>query len=252
MSNLVKIFDTTLRDGEQSPGASMNIEEKMRLAHKLAQLGVDIIEVGFPASSPGDFDSVNQIAQQVKGPIICGLARTGHDDINTCWEAIKPAEKKTHPRVHRHQRHPSGAQAQDQPRRGPGRDQVRGWAWPRACATTWSSAPEDASRSDPEFLAQAISTALAAGATTINIPDTVGYALPEEFSELFRYLYKQVPDLKNVTVSVHCHDDLGMAVANSLAGVNAGGAPGGGVHQRHRRTGWQRLPGGSGHAPGHP
>jgi len=221
MSNLVKIFDTTLRDGEQSPGASMNLEEKMRLAQKLAQLGVDIIEVGFPASSPGDFESVNEIAKQVKGPIICGLARTGHDDINTCWEAIKPAEKK---RIHvfiatsdihlEHKLRISREQALAEITSGVG-------LATSLCDDVEFSA-EDASRSDPEFLAQAISTALAAGATTINIPDTVGYALPDEFAERIKYLYENVPGLDKATVSVHCHDDLGLAVANSLAGINAG------------------------------
>ncbi len=221
MSNLVKIFDTTLRDGEQSPGASMNLEEKLRLAHKLSQLGVDIIEVGFPASSPGDFESVNQIAKQVRGPVICGLARTGREDITQCWEAIQPAENK---RIHvfiatsdihlEHKLRISREQALEEIRSGVGLAKS-------FCEDVEFSA-EDASRSDPEFLAQAITTAMAAGATTINIPDTVGYALPDEFGELIKFLYKKVPELKKVTVSVHCHNDLGLAVANSLAGVDAG------------------------------
>ena len=219
--DIVKIFDTTLRDGEQSPGASMNQEEKLRLAQKLAQLGVDIIEVGFPAASPGDFESVRSIARQVKGPVVAGLARTTIADIDRAWEAVKEAEK---PRIHVfmatsdiHMKHKLRLEPEQVLERI-----KAGVAHAVSLCEDVQFSAEDASRSDPEFLAKAISVALAAGASTINIPDTVGYAMPDEFGQLITGLKERVSELKDAVLSVHCHDDLGLAVANSLAGVKAG------------------------------
>ena len=221
MDDRVRIFDTTLRDGEQSPGASMNREEKLRLARKLSDLGVDIIEVGFPAASPGDFDAVRAIARQVKGPVICGLARAGRDDISRCWEAIKEADK---PRLHVfvatsdiHLEYKLKLSRAEVLRRI-----SRQVAFARELCKDVQFSAEDASRTDPEFLCQAVLAAVRAGASTINIPDTVGYALPDEFFELVTHLKAQAPELDNATLSVHCHDDLGLAVANTLAGVRAG------------------------------
>ncbi len=221
MSNYVKIFDTTLRDGEQSPGASMNKEEKIRLARKLAKLGVDIIEAGFPAASPGDFEAVQAIARDVKGPIICGLSRTRPADIERCWEAIQDAEK---PRIHTFV---ATSDIHLQYKLQMTREQVlqeikSGVSHARSMCEDVQWSAEDASRSDPDFLCQCVRVALEAGASTINIPDTVGYALPHEFYERISYIVEQVPEAKNATISVHCHDDLGMAVANSIAGVRAG------------------------------
>lgn len=221
MDNVVKIFDTTLRDGEQSPGASMNREEKIRLAHKLAQLNVDIMEVGFPAASPGDFEAVKAIAQEVDGSIVCGLSRPVEGDIRRCWDAVQYAAK---PRIHvfiatsdihlEYKLRMSREQVIENIRSGVGLAKS-------LCDDIQFSA-EDASRSDPDFLCEAVREALKAGATTINIPDTVGYALPHEFSKRIEYLREQVPEIDKATISVHCHDDLGMAVANSLAGIVAG------------------------------
>ncbi len=221
MSEQVKIFDTTLRDGEQSPGASMNKSEKIRLARKLAQLGVDIIEVGFPAASPGDFQAVRDIAREVKGPVVCGLARTTIGDIDRAWEALKDAE---HPRIHTFI---ATSDIHLEYKLRMSREQVlesirKGVAHAVSLCDDVQFSAEDASRSDPDFLCQAVKAALEAGATTINIPDTVGYALPHEFAERIEYLKAQVPELAQAVISVHCHDDLGLAVANSLAGVRAG------------------------------
>jgi len=222
MSNYVKIFDTTLRDGEQSPGASMNKEEKLRLARKLAKLGVDIIEAGFPAASPGDFEAVRLIAGDLRGgPVVCGLSRTRPADIERCWQAVREAEK---PRIHvflatsdihlQYKLQMTRQQVLDEIKSGVGH--ARG-----LCEDVqWSA--EDASRSDPDFLCQCVRAALEAGATTINIPDTVGYALPHEFYERISYIRANVPEVARATLSVHCHDDLGHAVANSIAGVRAG------------------------------
>ncbi|KIX12420.1 2-isopropylmalate synthase [Dethiosulfatarculus sandiegensis] len=221
MSDYVKIFDTTLRDGEQSPGASMNREEKLRLAHRLAQLKVDIIEVGFPAASPGDFEAVKSICQEVKGPVLAGLARTVPSDIKTCWEAIKYAEN---PRIHTFI---ATSDIHLQYKLKATREEVlekvkKGVGLAVSLCDDVQFSLEDASRSDPEFMCQVIRTALAEGATTINIPDTVGYALPDEFQNLITLIKREVPEIEKATISVHCHDDLGMAVANSLAGVKAG------------------------------
>jgi len=221
MSEFVKIFDTTLRDGEQSCGASMNRDEKVRLAHKLAHLGVDIMEVGFPAASPGDFDAVRAIADEVKGPVICGLARTNQADIDRCWDALKESEQ---PRIHvfvatsdvhlEHKLRISRQEALEQIRQGVG--------YAAGLCGDVQFSPEDASRTDPDFLCEALGVALDAGATTLNIPDTVGYALPHEFFDLITLLRERVQGIERAVISVHCHDDLGLAVANTIAGVRAG------------------------------
>jgi 2-isopropylmalate synthase len=217
----VHIFDTTLRDGEQSPGISLNVSEKVEIAQQLARLGVDVIEAGFPVTSPGDFDAVQAIARGVSGPVVCGLARTHKADIDAAWNAIKDAER---PRIHTfistsdiHITH----QLQTT------RDDVRGQA--RAAVALARSycedvefSPMDATRADVEFTAEVCAIAVAEGATVINIPDTVGYTTPEEYDEYFRRLYELDPALREVRTSVHCHDDLGLAVANSYAGVLAG------------------------------
>ncbi|MFZ5587588.1 MAG: 2-isopropylmalate synthase [Thermodesulfobacteriota bacterium] len=221
MDNRVFIFDTTLRDGEQSPGASMNREEKLRIAHKLAQLGVDIMECGFPAASPGDFEAVQLIAREVQGPVVCGLARTRPEDIHTCWEAIKDAQR---PRIHVfvassdiHLQYKLRISRQEM------LAQVKsGVSLARSLCADVQFSAEDASRTDPDFLCEVVRTALRHGATTINIPDTVGYALPQEFHNLIKYIREQVPEVDQAVLSVHCHNDLGLAVANSLAGITAG------------------------------
>jgi len=221
MSGRVLIFDTTLRDGEQSPGASMNREEKLRLAHKFAILGVDIIEVGFPAASPGDFEAVQAIAREVRGPVICGLARTRPEDIRTAWEALKDAEKA---RIHVFI---ATSDIHLQYKLRISREEVlkeieTGVSLAKSLCDDVQFSAEDASRSDPDFLCQAVRVALKHGATTINIPDTVGYALPHEFEALIKKIRQEVPEVEKAVISVHCHDDLGMAVANSLAGIRAG------------------------------
>src|ERR1700742_2232317 len=220
-ANRVHIFDTTLRDGEQSPGISLNAVEKLEIAQQLARLGVDVIEAGFPIASPGDFEAVKGIAQTVEGPIICGLARTHKGDIDAAWGAVKYAER---PRIHTFIS-TSDIHIEHQMRTD--REDVRGQA---KAAVTMAKAycedvefsPMDASRSDFEFTAEVLQIALDAGATTINVPDTVGYATPEEYAAMWKTFYELVPDLHKVTTSVHCHDDLGLAVANSYAGVIAG------------------------------
>jgi 2-isopropylmalate synthase len=219
--NRVIIFDTTLRDGEQSPGISLNAQEKLEIAQQLARLGVDVIEAGFPISSPGDFEAVESIARNVQGPVVAGLARAFPGDIDAAWGALKDAER---PRIHTfistsdiHIEH----QMQNT------RDDVRGMA--RAAVAHAKSycddvefSPMDATRSDVEFTAEILQLAIDEGATTINIPDTVGYAVPNEYAAFLGRLYELVPDLRGVVVSVHCHDDLGLAVANSFAGLLAG------------------------------
>lgn len=217
----VRIFDTTLRDGEQCPGASMNAREKLEVAQQLARLRVDVIEAGFPFSSPGDFESVRQIAREVHGPIICGLARARFDDIDATAEAVRDAAR---PRIHTfiatsdiHLKHKLRKT----------RDEVLEMAVAavkraKSHVEDVEFSPEDATRSDREYLCRVVEAAVKAGATTINIPDTVGYTTPGEYAELLRELLTRVPALDNVTLSVHCHDDLGMAVANSLAAVEVG------------------------------
>jgi 2-isopropylmalate synthase len=217
----VKIFDTTLRDGEQSPGISLNRQEKLEIAHQLARLGVDIIEAGFPIASPGDFEAVQAIAREVHGPVICGLARTGVQDIDAAWNAIKDSER---PRIHTfistsdiHITHQLQTTREDV--KGQARAAV---AHARQYCDDVEFSPMDATRADLEFTAEVLQIALDEGATTINVPDTVGYAMPDEYAEMWRRLYELVPDLAKVTTSVHCHNDLGLAVANSFAGVSAG------------------------------
>ncbi|MBX5468474.1 MAG: 2-isopropylmalate synthase [Thermoleophilaceae bacterium] len=217
----VRIFDTTLRDGEQSPGISLNKQEKVEIAHQLARLGVDVIEAGFPITSPGDFEAVQAIARQVEGPVICALARTAKQDIDAAWNAIKDSER---PRIHTfiatseiHMRHKLRATPEDV--KGQARAAV---AHAKQYTDDVEFSPEDGSRSDVEFMAEVIQIAIDEGATTINVPDTVGYTMPGEYAAMFEELYRLVPDLRKVTLSVHCHNDLGLAVANSLAGVQAG------------------------------
>ena len=217
----VKIFDTTLRDGEQSPGISLNKQEKLEIAQQLARLGVDIIEAGFPIASPGDFEAVEAIAREVHGPVICGLARTGFQDIDAAWNAVKDSER---PRIHTfistsdiHIVHQLQTTREDV--KGQARAAV---AHARQYCDDVEFSPMDATRADLEFTAEVLQIAIDEGATTINVPDTVGYSMPEEYAEMWRELYRLVPDLANVVTSVHCHDDLGLAVANSFAGVQAG------------------------------
>src|SRR5947209_5370330 len=219
--NRVLIFDTTLRDGEQSPGISLNTQEKLEIAQQLARLGVDVIEAGFPITSPGDFEAVQAIARGVEGPIIAGLARTHVADIDAAWGAVRDAAR---PRIHTfistsdiHIRHQLQTTREDV--EGQARAAV---SHARSLCEDVEFSPMDATRAEPEFTAGVIQIALDEGATTINIPDTVGYTMPHEFQALLARLYELVPDLWNVVLSVHCHDDLGLAVANSFAGLQSG------------------------------
>ncbi len=220
-SSRITIFDTTLRDGEQSPGASMNLDEKLRIASVLEAMGVDVIEAGFPIASEGDFEAVNEIAKAIKGAAVCGLARATRADIDRCAEAIKPALR---PRIHTfistsplHMKHKLRMEPDDV----------------LAAVTTsvtmarnltddveWSA--EDGSRTEHDFLCRCVEAAINAGAGTVNIPDTVGYALPDEFAGLIAMLFNRVPNIAKAVISVHCHNDLGLGVANSLAAVGAG------------------------------
>jgi 2-isopropylmalate synthase len=217
----VLIFDTTLRDGEQSPGATLNTDEKLEIARQLARLGVDIIEAGFPASSPGDLEAVQRIAREVRGPVICGLARCVKSDIDAAWEAIREAERR---RIHVfiatsdiHIEHKLRMTREQVLART--REMV---AYARSLCEDIEFSPEDATRSDPEFMCQVLGAAIEAGATTLNIPDTVGYTTPGEFGELIREIRERTPGIEGAIISVHCHNDLGMATANSLAAVRAG------------------------------
>jgi 2-isopropylmalate synthase len=217
----VHIFDTTLRDGEQSPGISLNTAEKVEIAQQLARLGVDVIEAGFPITSPGDFEAVQKISRVVEGPVICGLARTHKADIDAAWGAVKDAGR---PRIHTFI---STSDIHIEHQLQTDREDVKGQA--RAAVALAKSycediefSPMDATRADVEFTAEVCAIAVEEGATVVNIPDTVGYTTPEEYADYFRRLYELVPTLQDVELSVHCHDDLGMAVANSYAGVLAG------------------------------
>ena len=222
----VNIFDTTLRDGEQAPGATLNRAEKLEIARQLAKLGVDIIEAGFPIASPDDFEAVKTIAGEVEGPRIAGLARAIEQDIRTAWDAVKVAQR---PRIHTFIS-TSPVHMKYQIKKTP-EEVLEGTramvSLARDLASTHVGADVefsamDASRSEAEFLAEVLGVAVECGATTINVPDTVGYALPLEFGDLIRELYRLCPSLHDVTVSVHCHNDLGLATANSLAAVRAG------------------------------
>jgi len=217
----VIIFDTTLRDGEQSPGATLNVEEKVEIAHQLARLGVDVIEAGFPISSPGDFEAVQRIAREVRGPIIAGLARAIPADIDRAAEALRDAPR---PRIHTFIS-ASDIHLEHQLRKS--RQEVLDIAYQmvkraRGYVEDVEFSPMDATRANPEYLYQMIALAIEAGATTINIPDTVGYAIPEEFAELIRGIFQHVRNIEKAIVSVHCHNDLGLATANSLAAIRAG------------------------------
>jgi len=222
MSDRLHIFDTTLRDGEQSPGCSMNIEEKMRVAHALATLGVDIIEAGFPIASPGDFEAVHRIASEVHGPKIAGLARAARKDIERAGEAVKPAGDRA--RIHTFIA-TSPIHMEAKLRMTP--DQVVERAveavkQARSLAPEVEFSAEDAGRSDMDFLCRIVEQVIDAGARVINIPDTVGYMTPDEFGWRIRTLLEKVPNSDKAIFSVHCHNDLGLAVANSLAAVENG------------------------------
>jgi 2-isopropylmalate synthase len=218
---VVKIFDTTLRDGEQSPGATMTTEEKLRVAQQLMRLNVDIIEAGFPTASPGDLAAVKDIARLVRGVAVAGLARAHTEDIDTAWEGVREAER---PVIHVflatsdiHLQHKLKLSREEVLQRV----KMMVTHARNLCPTIEFSA-EDATRSDWEYLCRVFEIAIKAGATTVNIPDTVGYTLPQEYEALFRYLRERVPGMEDVTMSAHCHDDLGMATANTLAAIKGG------------------------------
>src|SRR6266705_991681 len=217
----ITVFDTTLRDGEQSPGCSMNVHEKLRLAHQLDRLGADVIEAGFPIASEGDFAAVQAIAAVIRRPIIAGLARACRPDIERAWQALKDASR---PRIHvflatsdihlKYKLRISRQQCLEQ-----ARDAVR---LAKSLCQDVEFSPEDATRTHREFLCQLLEAVIAAGATTVNIPDTVGFSMPAEFGELIQTIRQRVPGIEKVTISAHCHNDLGLAVANSLSAVAAG------------------------------
>jgi 2-isopropylmalate synthase len=218
---MIRIFDTTLRDGEQSPGAAMNLDEKLLLAKQLARLGVDIIEAGFAYSSPGDFEAIRRIAHEVEGPTICSLARARPEDIDRAWEALKGAPKV---RIHTfistsdiHLTHQFRLTRDEARKRA-----VEMVARARGYVEDVEFSPMDATRSDPKYLYEVLEAVIAAGASTVNIPDTVGYAAPQEFGRLIRGIRENVPNIAQAVISVHCHNDLGVAVANSLAAIVEG------------------------------
>ncbi|MCY3836419.1 MAG: 2-isopropylmalate synthase, partial [Anaerolineaceae bacterium] len=227
MNESIVFFDTTLRDGEQSPGATLSSAEKLEIARQLARLGVDVIEAGFPAASPDDLAAVQRIAQEVgteHGPIICGLARAVDGDIRTCWEGVRDAAK---PRIHTflgtseiHLRYQTGINQQEALHRI--RDSV---SLARSLCEDVEFSPMDAGRTDPAFLVQVCALAVECGATTLNIPDTVGYVTPQEWEALIANLIAETPGAgpgSGIIWSVHCHNDLGLATANTLAGVMGG------------------------------
>src|SRR3954452_20475294 len=215
------IFDTTLRDGEQSPGASMNLAEKLEMAHALKDLGVDVMEAGFPIASPGDFEAVQTIARQVLGPTIAGLARCNPEDIDRAWAALKDCPK---PRIHVflatsaiHREYKLRMTPEEIVQRA-----VEGVERAKGYCDDVEFSPEDAARTELDFLAEVVERAIEAGATTVNIPDTVGYAVPEQYAAAIRHLKAHVRGIDNIVLSVHCHNDLGLAVANSLAALHQG------------------------------
>jgi 2-isopropylmalate synthase len=215
------IFDTTLRDGEQIPGACLNAREKLEIALQLARLGVDAIEAGFPISSPGDFEAVKAIAEKVKGTTIVALARAVREDIEAAWNAIKGAERS---RIHVflpssdiHIQKKFGTDREKQLERG-----LEALKYAKSLCPEIEYSPEDASRTDPEYLVKVVEQVIAAGATVVNIPDTVGYAVPEQFGGLIAYLKQKVSGIDKIVLSVHCHNDLGLATANTLTAVENG------------------------------
>ena len=217
----IRIFDTTLRDGEQSPGCSMNLNEKVEMAQALVDLGVDVIEAGFPIASPGDFDAVREIASTIRGATICGLARCADADIDRAWEALKHSDS---PRIHVflatsaiHREFKLKMTREEIIARA-----VAGVTRASRLCDDIEFSPEDAARTEPDFLCEVVEKVIAAGATTINSPDTVGYATPEQMHRVISALKQRVPNIDRAIISVHCHDDLGLAVANSLAAVQAG------------------------------
>ena len=221
MKNQVIVFDTTLRDGEQSPGASMNVAEKLRLAIQLERLGVDVLEAGFPAASPGDLEAVKMIAQKIRGVQVTGLARASKEDIDSAWEAVKDA---AHPRIHTfiatsdiHLEYKLKMTREEVIKAA-----VESVRYAKAFTDNVEFSAEDGSRSDRDFLCKVFEAAIEAGATTVNLPDTVGYALPHEFAELVTYIRQHTPSIHKAILSVHCHNDLGLATANTLAGLKAG------------------------------
>ena len=217
----VVIFDTTLRDGEQSPGCSMNLDEKLRVAGALEELGVDVIEAGFPIASNGDFESVREIARRIKSSAVAGLARAHRKDIDRAWQALEGAAR---PRIHTfistsplHMKY----KLQMEPE-AVHQAVIDSVSYARNLCDDVEWSPEDGSRTEPDFLCRTVESAIKAGARTINIPDTVGYAVPNEFAELIGMLFNRVPNIDKAVISVHCHNDLGLAVANSLASLAAG------------------------------
>jgi 2-isopropylmalate synthase len=221
MAHKIFIFDTTLRDGEQTPGANLNVDEKLQIARHLELLNVDVIEAGFPISSPGDFEAVRAVAREIRGPQIAGLARAFEKDIDACWEAVKEA---TNPRIHtfvstsdihlKHQMRKSRQEVLE----------MAVAAVKHACRYTSNVefSAMDASRSDLDYVVQVFTAVIDAGATTLNFPDTVGYAIPEEFGAKVKYLMEHIPNIHKAILSVHCHNDLGLAVANTLAAISNG------------------------------
>ncbi|MBO8158100.1 2-isopropylmalate synthase [Thermosyntropha sp.] len=220
-SDRIYIFDTTLRDGEQSPGVSLNVDEKLEIAHQLTRLGVDIIEAGFPIASPGDFAAVKKIADNIKGAVVAGLCRANFKDIDRTWEAVKGAET---PRIHtfiatsdihlKYKLQKSREEVLEQA--------VEAVKYAKKYCSDVEFSAEDASRSDIDYLALLIEKVIEAGATVVNLPDTVGYAVPDEFGLFIRTICERVPNIDKAIISVHCHDDLGLAVANTMAGIMNG------------------------------
>jgi len=214
----IKIFDTTLRDGEQSPGASMNVDEKLQVARQLARLGVDIIEAGFAIASPGDFDAIKRISGEVEGPVICSLARAREADIKSAWEAIKGAAKK---RIHtfhstsdihlKHQFHVDRSEALKR--------SVKMVEFAKGFTGDVEFSPMDATRTDIGYLCEVVEAVIEAGALTVNIPDTVGYSIPEEFGAMIKEIRQRVKNIDKAVLAVHCHNDLGLATSNSLSAV---------------------------------
>ncbi len=221
MEERVFIFDTTLRDGEQCAGVTLSVEEKLQIARQLEKLGVDVIEAGFPISSPGDFEAVKVIAQKVRTPVIAGLARALKGDIDRCWEAVKHAR---HPRIHVFL---ATSEIHMKYKLRKAREEILKMAvesvrYAKSLSPEVEFSPEDASRTDPEFLKVVVEKVIDAGADVVNIPDTVGYAYPEEFGNLIKFLKENVPNIDKAILSVHCHNDLGLATANSLVALENG------------------------------